>query len=142
MTSNERFPKGALTHHLQNRRWYPSLWSGSCALRGGYGFCGSRWTMRASSYRPRRQQAQCFIAFCLLPACVNLPPAALPQIWVNRSAAPPMFSFAKENQKFKERTLTNNGNLPSGSEGNQPRYRTIRLCRSCLHELFCHSERL
>ena len=24
MTSNERFPKGALTHHLQNRRWYPS----------------------------------------------------------------------------------------------------------------------
>ena len=26
------FPKGALTHHLQSRRWYPSRWSGSCAL--------------------------------------------------------------------------------------------------------------
>lgn len=25
-------PKGALTHHLQSRRWYPSRWSGSCAL--------------------------------------------------------------------------------------------------------------
>ena len=25
------FPKGALTHHLQSRRWYPSRWSGSCA---------------------------------------------------------------------------------------------------------------
>ena len=24
--------KGALTHHLQSRRWYPSHWSGSCAL--------------------------------------------------------------------------------------------------------------
>ena len=24
MTSNENFPKGALTHHLRNRRWYPS----------------------------------------------------------------------------------------------------------------------
>lgn len=24
--------KGALTHHLQSRRWYPSRWSGSCAL--------------------------------------------------------------------------------------------------------------
>lgn len=24
--------KGALTHHLRSRRWYPSRWSGSCAL--------------------------------------------------------------------------------------------------------------
>lgn len=24
--------RGALTHHLQSRRWYPSRWSGSCAL--------------------------------------------------------------------------------------------------------------
>lgn len=28
-------PKGALTHHLQSRRWYPSRWSGSCTLRWG-----------------------------------------------------------------------------------------------------------
>ena len=27
--------KGALTHHLQSRRWYPSRWSGSCTLRWG-----------------------------------------------------------------------------------------------------------
>ena len=38
-------PKGALTHHLRSRRWYPSLRSGSCALRGGCGSCGSLQTM-------------------------------------------------------------------------------------------------
>lgn len=27
--------RGALTHHLQSRRWYPSRWSGSCTLRWG-----------------------------------------------------------------------------------------------------------
>ena len=25
-------PKGALTHHPQSGLWYPSRWSGSCAL--------------------------------------------------------------------------------------------------------------
>lgn len=35
--------KGALTHHRPwGRRWYPSLRSGTCALRGSYGFCGIR----------------------------------------------------------------------------------------------------
>ena len=35
--------KGALTHHrLWGRRWYPSLRSGTCALRGSYGLFGSR----------------------------------------------------------------------------------------------------
>ena len=32
-------PKGALTHHLQSRRWY--CLRQPCALRGGCGFCGS-----------------------------------------------------------------------------------------------------
>ena len=26
------YRKGALTHHLQSGRWYPSRWSSSCAL--------------------------------------------------------------------------------------------------------------
>ena len=39
------FPvKGALTHHLRSRRWYPSF-VGLCALRGGCGSCGSLQTM-------------------------------------------------------------------------------------------------
>lgn len=36
----------------------------------------------------------------------------------------------------------NNGNLPSGSQSHQPRYRPVCLRRSRLHELFCHSERV
>ena len=36
------FPKGAFTHHLLRRRWYPSRWSGTCALRGEFASCGKR----------------------------------------------------------------------------------------------------
>ena len=34
--------KGALTHHPLRGQWYPSLRSGTCALRGGYASCGKR----------------------------------------------------------------------------------------------------
>lgn len=42
--------------------------------------------------------------------------------------APSIFSFSKEKQK-KENEITNNGNIPSGSEGGQPGRRTLH--RGC-----------
>jgi len=70
-------PKGALTHHLQSRRWYPSRWLGSCALHelscshfsrggqampqadipcaGGFMFCPISKTMRWHIATPSRR---------------------------------------------------------------------------------------
>ena len=40
------FPEGrTYSPPAKGRRWYPSRWSGTCALRGGCGSCGSLWTM-------------------------------------------------------------------------------------------------
>lgn len=36
------YTKGALTHHPLRGRWYPSLRSGTCALRGNCASCGKR----------------------------------------------------------------------------------------------------
>ena len=40
------FPEGrTYSPPARGRRWYPSRWSGTRALRGGCGSCGSLWTM-------------------------------------------------------------------------------------------------
>ena len=127
---------------------------GHGALRGGCGFisglsaaalrrlasetprcgsvCGSLWTMRASSYRPRSRQGTEQNVPSPPAACANLPPAALPQIWVHRSADAPIFSFAKEKQKLE---VKNYGNLPFGSEGYQQRYGPLCCSSRSLYEL-------
>lgn len=87
-------PKGALTHHLQNRRWYPSLRSGSCAL---HELSFSHFSRGGRQCRRRTfpvQSALCFAQSakrcgCILPpypaVCLrNLPPAALSQRQVCR----------------------------------------------------------
>ena len=93
-------PKGALTHHLRSRRWYPSF-VGPCALRGGCGSCGSLQTM------PHHLRVQLSSSAVLkvgwfkmnqttFAPCENLPPAALPQIWTVLAARPFSFTAAKE----------------------------------------------
>ena len=41
-------PKGALTHHLRSRRWYPSLRSGRALCEADRALCGERQTMPPS----------------------------------------------------------------------------------------------
>ena len=38
-------PKGALTHHLRRRRWYPSIRSGRALCEADCALCGERQTM-------------------------------------------------------------------------------------------------
>ena len=44
-------PKGALTHHLRSRRWYPSLRSGRALCEADRALCGERQTMPPSLRR-------------------------------------------------------------------------------------------
>ena len=86
-------PKGALTHHLRSRRWYPSLRSGSCALRGGCGSCGSLQTMPHHLRVLRSSSAVLKVGWFKMnqntsAPCVNLPPAALSQLWTALTARP------------------------------------------------------
>ena len=96
------FPvKGALTHHLRSRRWYPSLWSGSCALRGECGSCGSLQTMPQHLRVPSSSSAVLEVGWFILnhptsAPCVNLPPAAFSQLWTELTARPFSFTAAKE----------------------------------------------
>ena len=46
----------------------------------------------------------------------------------------------KETKTGDERTVRTNGDLSSGSEGHQPRHRSIRCCRCYLYELLPDSE--
>ena len=142
MTSNERFPKGALTHHPRNRAVVslPVV----RLVRSPRGMRLLRKPMdNAGKLLSSTQATSAMLYRISFVTCLRKPaPGSFTADMGESFSRSPMFSFAKENQKFEERTLTNNGNLPSGREGNQPRYRTIRLCRSCLHELFRHPERL
>jgi hypothetical protein len=60
-------------------------------VRGGFRFLRKATDNAASRHCLRQRQAL---------ACANLPPAALPQRWAG--TLPPMFSFAKENQKTRK----------------------------------------
>lgn len=110
------FPKGALTHHLQSRRWYPSRWSGSCALpeastgrfsREGRqcrrpSFCRHYLCSRRICCPQGLMLSASIRQLCCQPAaCGNLPPAALPQLWVSLRRHP--FSFSQKETKTKGR---------------------------------------
>ena len=90
-------PKGALTHHLRSRQWYPSRWSGRALCEADCALFGERQTMppsqRASvviactagrSVFARFAASLQTVVLCrdnLPSACENLPPAALSQLW-------------------------------------------------------------
>ena len=75
-----------------------------CALRGGCGFCGSLWTMPHFCGIDAIVHAVggCFVVLHPPTACANLPPAALPQIWVCSSPEHTHFLFAKKKQKRED----------------------------------------
>ena len=120
-------PKGALTHHLRSRRWYPSLRSGSCALRGGCGSCGSLQTMphhlRVLLSLPTVLKVVWVKMTTPLPhPAINLPPAAFSQLWTGLAARP--FSFSEKKQKqgyavsaYPGKDVIYYGNLSFGSKG-------------------------
>ena len=95
------FPvKGALTHHLRSRRWYPSF-VGPCALRGGCGCCDSLQTMPWHLRVLLSLSAVLKVGWFKMnhpttAPCVNLPPAALSQLWTELIARPFSFTAAKE----------------------------------------------
>ena len=96
------FPvKGALTHHLRSRRWYPSF-VGHGALRGGCGSCGSLQTMPHHLRVLLSSSAVLKVVWVKMnqttsAPCVNLPPAAFSQLWTALTARP--FSFSEKKQK-------------------------------------------
>ncbi len=103
-------PKGALTHHLRSRRWYPSF-VGPCALRGGCGSCGSLQTMphhlRVLLSLPAVLKVGWVkMAHPTSAPCVNLPPAAFSQLWTELAVRPFSFSEKKQKQGYaKVRTI-------------------------------------
>lgn len=140
--------KSALTHHLRSRRWYPSLRSGSCALRGGCGCCDSLQTM------PHHLRVLLSLSAVLKVGwfkmnhptsapCANLPPAAFSQLWTELAARP--FSFSEKKQKqgyavsaYPGKDVIYYGNLSFGSKSRKPWSRSKCLCCGGLYELFCH----
>lgn len=83
------------------RRWYPSLRSGSCALRGGCGSFGSLQTMPQHRRVLLSSSAVLKVVWFILiqtnsAPCENLPPAALPQLWTELAVRPFSFTAAKE----------------------------------------------
>ena len=143
--------RGALTHHLQSRRWYPSRWSGSCALHKasfsrfsrGAGNVASEHSLCSRLYILQYQQND-DVVYCHPippPACENSAKnksfGYVPQLlrsYGYRISGDTHFLFSKEKQK--ERTMKTNGNLSSGSKSSQPWYRKKRCCSFRLSELF------
>ena len=101
--------RGALTHHLQSRRWYPSRWSGSCALhelsfrqfsRGGRQCRKRTFPVQSALYLLYQQNDE--VAYChpiSPPACENLPLAAFTQLWVSHSRRHPFSIFERETER-------------------------------------------
>ena len=135
-------------------RWYPLR--GSCALRGGCGFCGSLMdnaTPRLCcchcprSYRKHTRFCVCEQGYNLYPTLRQLPAKNINLMFFTvmgiASSATPIFFLRKRNKKPKdERTVRTNGDLPLGSQGGQQRYGTVCGCRFCLSELYQHLKRL
>ena len=147
------FPKGALTYHLQSRRWYPSRWSDRALFPKrppdtspeGAGNAASGHRLCSQLYILICQQND-VAAYCRpIPpsACENLPLADLSQLCVCRITRHTHFLFKKRNRKNKnERTMKTKGYLSLGSKDYQPRCRTICCCGFCISELLQYSERL
>lgn len=116
------FPKGALTHHLRSRRWYPFRWSGSCALHelsiGHFSREGRKCRKSAFPVQSALLLMQRLLLvapirqiLCPPPACENLPPAALSQIW---AAMQPIFSLQRETETKGWRFTTPSQNTNRG----------------------------
>ncbi len=103
------FPEGrTYSPPAEGGRWYPSRWSGSCALRGGCGCCGSRMDnatlLRNCCHCPRswrsalRKDCRTFLCgnVCQLPS-KNFPRKIF-DVYGYRSGDP-HFLFAKKKQK-------------------------------------------
>ena len=102
-------PKGALTHHLQSRRWYPSRWSGSCALhelsfrqfsRGGRQCRKRTFPVQSALYLLYQQNDE--VAYCHphLAACLRKPATgSFYAVMGIAFSATPIFSFQKRNRK-------------------------------------------
>ena len=102
-------PKGALTHHLQSRRWYPSRWSGSCAP---HELSFRQFSRGGRQCRKRTFPVQSALYFALsakrwggiLPphpaACLRKPATGSFYAVMGISfPATPIFSFQKRNRK-------------------------------------------
>ena len=102
-------PKGALTHHLQSRRWYPSRWSGSCAP---HELSSRQFSRGGRQCRKRTFPVQSALYFALsakrwggiLPphpaACLRKPATGSFYAVMGISfPATPIFSFQKRNRK-------------------------------------------
>lgn len=147
-----------LTTCPQGRRWYPSRWSGRALCEADCALYGERQTMplslRASVVIACTAGSSVFawfgaslqtVVLCrdnLPPACENLPPAALSQLWTMHPLHRP-FSFvpAKETKPpfaGGRKEVKDYGDLSPGSEGREPWGGSIRLRGFCLSELFRH----
>lgn len=139
--------KSALTHHLRSRRWYPSF-VGLCALRGGCGSCGSLQTMPHHLRVLLSSSAVLKVGWVKMThptsaPCVNLPPAALSQLWTMLTARPFSFSEKKQKQGYAVSACPRKdeiyyGNLSPGSKSRKPWSRTLCLRCGGIYELFRH----
>jgi hypothetical protein len=66
----------------------------------------------------------------------------LRQLFTEMGVIPPMFSFAKENQKTRRRTVRSSGDLSFEGKGHQSERWPLRCGRSGLYVLLRHSQRL
>ena len=100
------FPKGALTHHLQSRRWYPPVGQARAlftkrllaAFPEGAGNVASEHSLCSRLYILHYQQND-EVAYCHPippPAYENLPPAAFTQLWVSHFQRHPCSLFKRE----------------------------------------------
>ena len=150
-------PKGALTHHLRSRRWYPSLRSGRALFPKHPQDASPEGADNAAAYLCRHCLCGWQKAFALFassmqtvvrcrdnlpPACENLPPAAFSQRWTMHPPHRP-FSFAAPKETKPplaggRKEVKNYGDLSSGSKGREPGDRPFCLRGVCLSELQRH----
>ena len=143
------FPEGrTYSPPADGGRWYPSRWSGPCALRGWCGSCGAHRQCRTSAelLSLSTQLALCslqrlshfFVQQCVPTAIEKLPPEDFQCLGI--TPVTPIFFLRKRNKNKEERTVRTNGDLPSGSKSCQPWHGTIRCCRRCVYELLSNSQ--
>lgn len=116
--------KGALTHHSLRERWYPSLWAGTCALRGVCASCGKR--QAAACVRVLRHTH--FDGVSLLG---NIGYRVLSYSPRKRCSEAELSTARKK----RNRKVTTLGDIPHGIEDRQPGNGTLRCGGVRLHEL-------
>ena len=149
-------PKGALTHHLRSRRWYPSLRSGRALCEADCALCGERQTMPQCTpavivcAAGRRLSPYLLLRCKLLSAAGTTchPPAKTCRRQLYRSygrCLPRTVHFLLPRQKKQNRPLQGGrkdvndyGDLSSGSKGREPWDGPFRLRGVGLSELQRH----